>query len=58
MYDFYTPYWRVRYKDNNWEELSKREMNRFARRIGYSREGTVGQVTEQRGEDNAVTLKD
>ena len=25
VYDFYTPYWRVRYKDNNWEELSKRE---------------------------------
>ena len=28
---FYTPYWRVRYKDNNWEELSKREMDRFAK---------------------------
>ena len=32
VYDFYTPYWRVRYKDNNWEEFSKREMDRLARR--------------------------
>ena len=27
VYDFYTPYWWVRYKDNNWEEPSKREMD-------------------------------
>ena len=31
MFDFYTPYWRVRYKDNNWEALLKMEMDRFAR---------------------------
>ena len=29
VYDFYTPYWRVRYKYNNWEELSKREVDRL-----------------------------
>ena len=32
VYDFYTPYRRVRYKDNNWEEHSKREMNCFVKR--------------------------
>ena len=30
VYDFYTPYWRVRYKDNSWEEHSNREVDRFA----------------------------
>ena len=34
VYDFYTPYWWVRYKNNNWEELSKREMDHFTKKRG------------------------
>ena len=30
VYDYHTPYWRIRYRDNNWEELSRREMERSA----------------------------
>ncbi|CAN0086112.1 unnamed protein product, partial [Laminaria digitata] len=29
VYDFYSPYWRVRFADNDWEELTVSEMNRF-----------------------------
>ena len=29
-YDYHTPYWRIRYPDNNWEELSRREMEQPA----------------------------
>ena len=26
------PYWRVRYPDNNWKDMSPREMEQFANR--------------------------
>ena len=29
VYDFYSPYWRVRFADNDWEELTATEMKRF-----------------------------
>ena len=29
VYDFYSPYWRVRFADNDWEELTSSEMKRF-----------------------------
>ena len=29
VYDFYSPYWRVRFADNDWEELTASEMRRF-----------------------------
>ena len=29
VYDFYSPYWRVRFADNDWEELTASEMKRF-----------------------------
>lgn len=28
VYDFREPYWKVRYPDGDWEELSRREINR------------------------------
>ena len=27
VYDFQVPYWRVRYPDGDWEELTRREMD-------------------------------
>jgi len=30
VYDYHTPYWRIRYPDKNWEELSRREMEQSA----------------------------
>ena len=29
VYDFYSPYWRVRFSDNDWEELTASEMKIF-----------------------------
>ena len=29
VFDFLHPYWRVRYSDQNWEELSRRELERL-----------------------------
>ena len=48
VYDFYTPYWRVRYKYHNWEKLSKREMDRFAKKTGAPRRGVKGGVAPVR----------
>ena len=31
VYDYLAPYWRVRYTDGNWEELSRRELERLSR---------------------------
>ena len=31
VYDYLHPYWRVRYNDQNWEELSRRELERLAK---------------------------
>ena len=28
VYDFYSPFWRVRFADNDWEELTASEMRR------------------------------
>ena len=30
VYDYRAPYWRVRYEDNDWEELSRQEVHRMA----------------------------
>ena len=29
VYDFHSPYWRVRFASNDWEELAASEMTRF-----------------------------
>ncbi|CAM9265413.1 unnamed protein product [Ectocarpus sp. 12 AP-2014] len=31
VYDYLHPYWRARYNDQNWEELSRRELERLAK---------------------------
>ena len=31
VYDYHVPYWRVQYKDNNWEKLSRQEVHRMTR---------------------------
>ena len=30
VYDYHTPYWRVQYEDNDWEELSRQQVHRMA----------------------------
>ena len=30
VYDYRAPYWRVKYEDNDWEELSRQEVHRMA----------------------------
>ena len=39
VFDYKSPYWRVRYADGDWEELNEREILK-GRRTGYSQSGS------------------